>query len=249
MKFSVVSLVILSALPVTFSQLSFDSTSSTYSSNIDGTYCARPSLSSSILVTCESGICTPCSCSDKLNVPYSACYQSSPTAGNAACAVNGTAYPDNAPPYRHPVSPTSSLGPIASPTLPPQVLQHFNGTQCGCENGTHPHAPGGPGSGWKPSGGSGGGAPSSSSPGPKSTWVPGGGYAAPTSLYIIPPRPTGGASMGLPSTQSSSMKTLASTWKPKPTASSVPKQSAGVRTGSVSCAMLVAFIIATLTIA
>jgi hypothetical protein len=113
----------------------------------NGTFCAGVSLSTPIFVICTNSKPSLFNCQDTLGDSSAICYQSSATAGNAACAAHGVVYPPGSPSYSYATS-ASLSGSAATPSLPPAVSAHFNGTQCGCKNGTHPTPPGGPVSGW-----------------------------------------------------------------------------------------------------
>ena len=81
----------------------------------NGNYCAGDSLKANIIVTCVNSVPTPSNCNDNLasldpkGVKTSAtCYQSSLTAGDAACAFNGKAYPAGKAEFDIPTSSSSS---------------------------------------------------------------------------------------------------------------------------------------------
>ncbi|KAF1351032.1 hypothetical protein BDV97DRAFT_368711 [Delphinella strobiligena] len=64
-------------------------------------YCAGTSLDSNLIIRCVNGSGQVGNCDDNLageapdGVNFSPCWQSSPTAGDAACSKNGTVYPDS----------------------------------------------------------------------------------------------------------------------------------------------------------
>ncbi|KAL2038203.1 hypothetical protein N7G274_009151 [Stereocaulon virgatum] len=67
-----------------------------------GNYCAGPSLESNIIIRCTGTSGQPGNCWDNLaSVPPvghklgALCYQSTPTAGDAACSLDGIVYPDH----------------------------------------------------------------------------------------------------------------------------------------------------------
>ncbi|MCJ1314000.1 hypothetical protein MMC25_007680 [Agyrium rufum] len=83
-------------------------------------FCAGNSLTSNIIIRCSKGIGYGGNCNDNLaGIPpvgvksAALCYQTSPTAGNAACSFNGIVYPDSGPSFAIPtngtVKPTSTV--------------------------------------------------------------------------------------------------------------------------------------------
>jgi hypothetical protein len=76
----------------------------------DGAYCAGDSLTTPVVILCTNGTGTPGNCiphnwsRPPADVHYSQCYESSPTAGDAACAKSCTVYPDSGFPFPVPGS-------------------------------------------------------------------------------------------------------------------------------------------------
>lgn len=76
----------------------------------NGAYCAGDSLSTPVVILCNNGKGVPGNCiphnwnRPPINVYYSPCYQSSSTAGDAACAKNCVVYPDSGLPFDVPGS-------------------------------------------------------------------------------------------------------------------------------------------------
>lgn len=262
------SITLLSSLPLVFSQIQLvsDDGIQSYQSNQTGTFCASDSLTNSTFITCSEMseginsrhpiVCTKSQCSVRLNVTRALCYESSKTAGTAACAYDGTVYPFDQPSYKYAVTPSSSLSPIASPTIPPQVQHHWNTTNH-AHNGTHPHyRPSGHHSHPTPSASHSGSHPSSPS-GTQQPWKPNGDTKPqfPTSLYYPVPQPTGYVSQpssSMPhSSAASTMKTIASDWNPQPAASSQPSgapaalSANGARRGAGSALGVMAGIVVT----
>ena len=165
-------------------------------------------MSTVILVNCANSQPSLVNCIASLSDTGATCYQSSVTAGNAACAANGIAYPGNGiPTYKYP-SPASFISSgAARPSPPPAVVAHFNSTTgtCNCKNGTHPGPPGGPV----------GGASTSSAP----------HYSVLSSRLVMPSPPlgtgTGGIAPPCTTTASSSIK-ISVTYKPSVTPTAYP---------------------------
>ncbi|KAK3081436.1 hypothetical protein LTS18_006672 [Coniosporium uncinatum] len=118
-------------------QLAFDSSTGTYSCPVpEGAYCAGDSLSTNIIIRCTSGTGQPGNCNDNLagispiGVKSSAqCYQTSVSAGDAACSFNGLAYPDSGMPYPIAGASNSSAGGAAATSAAPYAAG--NGTSGG----------------------------------------------------------------------------------------------------------------------
>lgn len=100
-------------------------------------FCAGDSLSTNIIVRCPTpgGQGQPGNCNDNLaGVPpvgvklFAPCYQTSPTAGDAACSYNGIAYPDSGASYAIPGASGSSSAGSAAGTGSPTVAPYGNGT-------------------------------------------------------------------------------------------------------------------------
>ncbi|SLM37901.1 hypothetical protein LPUS_07892 [Lasallia pustulata] len=98
----------------------------TYSCAIaNGDYCAGDTLVTNIIIRCTDGVGQPGNCDDNLagepplGVNYSPCYQSSPTAGDAACSKNGIVYgPNGTFPVPGAVSSSSAVSASATPSTP-----------------------------------------------------------------------------------------------------------------------------------
>ncbi|MCJ1224582.1 Mucin-12 [Toensbergia leucococca] len=80
-----------------------------------GSFCASTSLTTNIIIRCIGTIGQPGNCNDNLAyVPpvgvkdFAPCYQSSPTAGDAACSYNNTIYPDVGMPFPIPPNKTTT---------------------------------------------------------------------------------------------------------------------------------------------
>jgi len=112
MKFASNVAVASSALvAIAAAQVSYDNATDKWSCPVaNGAYCAGDSLSTPVVILCTDGAGTPGNCiphnwnRPPLNVYYSPCYQSSPTAGDAACAKDCIVYPDTGLPFPVPGS-------------------------------------------------------------------------------------------------------------------------------------------------
>ncbi|MCJ1302451.1 hypothetical protein MMC08_005254 [Hypocenomyce scalaris] len=102
----------------------------TYSCAIPGgNYCAGDSLVTNIIIRCVNGVGGAGNCDDNLDgeppfgLNYAPCYQSSPTAGDAACSKDGIVYGLNGTfPVPGTVNTTSSVASAsASPSTPANV--------------------------------------------------------------------------------------------------------------------------------
>jgi len=88
-------------------------------------FCAGTSLETNIIIRCTGEKGQPGNCNDNLaGVPpvgvktFAPCYQSSNSAGDAACSYNGMAYPDSGEPYPIPGYPASSSSSYSSSAAP-----------------------------------------------------------------------------------------------------------------------------------
>lgn len=82
-------------------QAVFNQSTGQFSCSIpNGNFCASDSLQASIIIRCTNGVGYAGNCNDDeageppLGVNYAPCWQSSPTAGNAACMKNCIVHPD-----------------------------------------------------------------------------------------------------------------------------------------------------------
>jgi hypothetical protein len=162
-------------------------------------------MSQTIIVHCKDSVGTPACCTAELSsLPplglksAALCFQSSTVAGDAACSMNGTAYPQTGTAFALP-APVKAVYPVPAVIslgdTPPK--------DCGCHNGTHPLGPAGPTG------------PIIPPAGPTTPVTPISPVVPPTYPIGPPPvYPTG--TMASPPKQSSKT-TLASGWNPKPT--------------------------------
>jgi len=98
------SSVLISAVSA---QVSYNSATDTWTcpNNSNGSFCASDSLLSPVVILCDNGVGTPGNCiphawnRPPIDVYYSQCYQSSETAGDAACAKSCMVYPDSGLPF------------------------------------------------------------------------------------------------------------------------------------------------------
>jgi len=105
MKFTTIS-VAAALIAATNAQVTFaDGKFTCATPNKD--YCGGDSLNTNIIIRCTGTVGTPGNCNDNLagiapvGVKSDAlCYQSSTTAGDAACSFEGTAYPDSGSPFK-----------------------------------------------------------------------------------------------------------------------------------------------------
>ncbi|KAF3938725.1 hypothetical protein ABW19_dt0200671 [Dactylella cylindrospora] len=86
-------------------------------------FCAGNSLETNIIIRCTGEVGQPGNCNDNLaGVPpigvktFAPCYQTSETAGDAACSFNGIAYPDSGESFPIPGYGSSSSSSSAEPT-------------------------------------------------------------------------------------------------------------------------------------
>ncbi|TKA71595.1 hypothetical protein B0A49_04728 [Cryomyces minteri] len=90
---------------------------------LNGAYCAGDSLVTNIIIRCNNGVGQPGNCNDNLSgeppdgVNYAPCYQTSTTAGDAACSKNGTVYPASGAPFPVPVAGGSNSTTSASASV------------------------------------------------------------------------------------------------------------------------------------
>jgi len=107
MKFFVgVAFAASSLVTLISAQVSFNNDTNTWTCPIpDGAYCAGDSLTTPVVILCTDGVGTPGNCiphnwnRPPVDVHYSQCYESSPTAGDAACAKSCIVYPDATLPF------------------------------------------------------------------------------------------------------------------------------------------------------
>ncbi|MCJ1483630.1 hypothetical protein MMC06_003798 [Schaereria dolodes] len=94
-------------------------------------FCAGDSLQTNIIIRCVGTVGQPGNCNDNLaGIPpvgvkvFAPCFQSSPTAGDAACSFDGVAYPDNGSPFNisSGLSNSSSIAVIPTTTTTSLVL-------------------------------------------------------------------------------------------------------------------------------
>lgn len=102
-----------------------------------GAYCAGASLATNIIIRCSAGHGFPGNCNDNLDsvppqgFPSALCYQSSATAGDAACEKSGVVYGQNGsfPLPNATVTTTSSTGTTV-------ILATGTGSSTGSSNGS-----------------------------------------------------------------------------------------------------------------
>ncbi|KAH8687966.1 hypothetical protein BGZ60DRAFT_466138 [Tricladium varicosporioides] len=102
MKYS--ATILAASAAIASAQVIYDSSTGTFTcpaSNPNGAYCAGDSLVTNIIIRCNNGVGQPGNCNDNLagqfpqGVNYSPCFETSPSAGDAACSKNCIVYGKN----------------------------------------------------------------------------------------------------------------------------------------------------------
>ncbi|KAL1297260.1 hypothetical protein AAFC00_004819 [Neodothiora populina] len=100
MKFNTLSNIV-SLAALSLAQITVHSDGSYSCAIANAAYCASTTLNNNIIIRCTNGVGQAGNCNDNLageypvGVKWAPCWQSSPTAGDAACSKNGTVYPES----------------------------------------------------------------------------------------------------------------------------------------------------------